>query len=159
VRKIGAVVVLLSVVGFVPTRATAFDLTGTWLGKVSCSGVLAGHKRILKRSPSTLLISQSGGLHVSADGIFYNGGDIADPVRPSRGELAVIRCGTSPNLSGGDFGGEFGRLKVTTNPLKGTGSLRGTSLRTDVILASSVYTCRWSYKRVNTDPPALDSCP
>lgn len=156
-RKTWVVVVLLS--ALTPLPASAFDLTGTWSGRVSCSGVLAGRKQMIKRAPSTLLIQQSAGVHISADGIFYNANDIADLTRPTRGELAVVRCGTSSNLSGGEFGGEFGRFKVSTNPAKGTGSLRGTSIRTDIVLASTVYTCKWSYKRTSLSVPPLDGCP
>ena len=141
------------------TSAAAFDLTGVWQGKISCSGILEGHPRKVSKSPSTMFINESDGLRISVDGIGYNGKEIPSLTKPTRGEVALIRCGSSPTLSGGEFSGEFGRMKVATKPDKGTGAFRGLSLRTDVVLASSVYTCRWSYKRVSTSAPTLESCP
>jgi hypothetical protein len=140
-----------------PMRASAFDLTGQWIGKMTCKGILAGEKASLTSKPSTLLIDQSAGLQLSVDGVFYKGEEFPDPSHPTRGQVSVIRCGT--NTEGADFGGALGRLKVITNPEKRTGSLGGTSFRTDVLLASSVYTCRWAYKRVSTEPPSLEGCP
>ncbi len=140
-----------------PVRASAFDLTGQWIGKMTCKGVLAGEKTSLTRAPSTLLIEQSAGLQLSVDGVFYKGEEFPDPSHATRGQVSVIRCGT--NTEGADFGGELGRLKVLTNPEKRTGSLSGTSFRTDVLLASSVYTCKWTYKRISTQPPSLEGCP
>jgi hypothetical protein len=140
-----------------PTPAAAFDLTGQWTGKIICRGVLAGEKASLTSAPSTLLIDQSAGLQLSADGVFYKGEEFPDPTHPTRGQVSIIRCGT--NTEGAEFGGELGRLKVITNPAKRTGSLGGTTFRTDVLIASSVYTCKWTYKRVTTAPPALEGCP
>ena len=142
---------------FVPGRGSAFDLTGEWSGKLICKGILGSAKASLTRVPSTLLIDQSAGLQLSVDGVFYKGEEFPDATHPTRGQLSVIRCGT--NTEGADFGGELGRLKVITNPQKRTGSLGGTSFRTDVLIASSVYTCKWTYKRVSTAPPALQGCP
>jgi len=147
-------VVLLTVM---PVRAPAFDLTGQWVGKMTCKGILAGEKASLTRAPSTLLIAQSAGLQLSVDGVFYKGEEFPDLSHPTRGQVSLIRCGT--NTEGADFGGELGRLKAITKPEKRTGSLSGTSFRTDVLLASSVYTCKWAYKRVSTDPPVLEGCP
>ena len=146
-------------VALVPVPASAFDLTGRWVGRISCSGLLEGQPRRIQNAPSTMLVNDRDGLRITVDGIGYNGEEIPSPTRPTRGEAAVIRCGSSPTLSGGEFGGEFGRMKVSTAPEKGTGSFRGTSIRTDIVLASTVYTCRWSYKRVTTEVPPLESCP
>jgi len=149
-------VVAIGVV-LLPRAAGAFDLTGTWVGKLSCRGNLVGKKDNVSAAPSTLLVTQNAGFLLSADGIFYAADAIADPAKPTRGEIAIIRCGTT--AQSGEFGGEIGRMKVSTNPAKGTGTLSGTSYRTDVLVASSVYTCRWSYKRISTTPPPLSPCP
>jgi len=138
-------------------RAIAFDLTGQWSGRLTCKGIVGAQKRTFTTAPSTLLITESPVLEISADGVFYNGEEFPDPSHPSRGEIAIIRCGTTSSF--GEFGGEFGRLRVSVNPAKGSGSLGGMSLRTDVVVASSVYTCRWAYKRVSTQQPVLESCP
>ena len=152
--------VTVAVVWLSSTTAAALELAGVWEGKMSCKGILEGHPRKVTKSPSTMFINETaGGLHLSVDGIGYNGKEIPSLTKPTRGEVALIRCGSSPTLSGGEFSGEFARIKVATKPEKGTGSFKGTSLRTDVVLASSVYTCRWSYKRVSTSAPTLESCP
>jgi len=49
----------------VATSAAAFELTGVWQGKISCSGILEGHPRKVVKSPSTMLVNESDGLHIS----------------------------------------------------------------------------------------------
>jgi hypothetical protein len=49
-------------------------------------------------------------------------------------------------------------MKVTTNASKGTGSLSGTSLKASVLIARSVFTCRWAFKRISAAPVVLEGC-
>ena len=151
----GVVVALLGLVIAAPD-ARAFDLTGTWVGKIACRGRLNGNRDVLTIKPSTLLVSELPTLRLSADGLFYTAIEFPDISDPRRGEVALIRCDTSPVRSGGEFGGEFGRMKVKARPDTGAGTITGTTLRATVAPASTIYTCHWAYKRVDTADPGLD---
>ena len=138
-------------------RAEAFNINGTWAGKISCKGIFDGAPKTLTLSP-TLLIDDSGELQLAVDGVHYAGLAFFDPAHPDKGDLAIVRCDTSSTRSGGEFGGEFGRLKVSTKPAKGTGSLSGSTYRASVLFSTSVYTCKWSFKRMGADHPMLAGC-
>jgi hypothetical protein len=154
-------VVMAVVVGIIGTAfaatAAAFDLNGTWAGKITCKGIVDGARASVTYSP-TLLIDDGATLQLAADGIHYSAAEYPNPLNADKGEIAVIRCDTSSTRSGAEFGGEFGRLKVTTKPDKGTGSITGTSLKAAVLLQQSVYTCHWSFKRLTVARPPLDGC-
>jgi hypothetical protein len=136
----------------------AFDLGGTWAGKVSCRGVFEGAPQTVS-STRTLLVEDGGStLELAVDGSHYSAVPYPNPEHPEKGELAVIRCDTNSSRSGGEFGGEFGRMKVATKAIKGTGSLGGTSFKASVLIARSLYTCKWSFKRVSVEHVALDGC-
>lgn len=154
-RSIGAVVVATCIGAAAP--AAAFDLGGTWAGKISCQGVFNGASQSLTLTP-TLLIDGSSSFDLAVDGVHYTAVPYPAAGKPDKGEIAVVQCGTSATVSGGEFGGEFGRMKVATNPVKGTGSLSGTSFRASELFAASLYTCRWSFKRVSAAPVAVGGC-
>jgi len=137
--------------------AAAFDIRGTWTGSVNCKGIFNGAPQSVTSS-STLLIDNNGELELAIDAFHYSGLAIFDPAKPDKGNLAIIRCDTNATRSSGEFGGELGRLKVSTRPAKGTGSISGTSYRFSVLLADSLFTCRWSFKRTSTDHPTLAGC-
>jgi hypothetical protein len=137
--------------------AAAFDLDGTWAGKVTCRGRFNGAPQTMT-STSTLLVEDDGSsLELAVDGVHYSGASYPLPARPDKGEVAVIRCDTNSTRSA-DFGGEFGRLKVGTSASKGTGSLSGTSFKASVLIARSVFTCHWAFKRISIVPVALEGC-
>jgi hypothetical protein len=135
--------------------AWAFDLNGTWAGKITCRGIFDGERRTVASTP-TLLVDDGASLQLAADGIHYAAVAYPDPTHPDKGEIAIIRCDTSSTRSGGEFGGEFGRLKVSTRSTKG--SLSGTTFKAGVLLARSLYTCRWRFKRTTIERPPLDDC-
>jgi hypothetical protein len=137
----------------------AFDLNGTWAGKITCKGVFNGAPQTLSLTPTLFIDDLGTSLALAADGIHYTAVPYPSPGHPEKGEIALIRCDTSSTVSGGEFGGEFGRLKVGTKQGKGTGSLGGTSFRASVLIASSLSTCHWAFKRVTVSRPALDGCP
>jgi len=159
VMAVLAASVLGSVLGNVlaPDPAAAFDIHGTWTGSVTCKGIFDGAPQTISSS-STLLIDDNGTLQLAIDAFHYSGLAFFDPAKPDKGELVVIRCDTNGNRTSAEFGGEFGRLKVSTKPSKGTGSISGTSYRASILIADSVYTCKWSYKRLNTNHPGLGGC-
>jgi len=135
--------------------AAAFDLSGTWTGKVTCRGTFDGAPQ---GTTSTLLVDAGGStLDLAVDGLHFSAASYPAAGKPQKGEIAVIRCDTNSTRSA-DFGGEFGRLRIVTNPSKGTGSIAGTSFKASVLLARSVYTCHWAFKRISTAPVTLQGC-
>jgi hypothetical protein len=159
VRRLAAVLSLgVLVFAALPTASGAFDLTGTWVGRWSCQG-FEGVPFKSSRKPSILLISQTGNsLAASIDGAFaYNGGAIPDVRAPNtRGEVALLQCATdSLPHQGGES--EILRAKVNVDPQQGSGSFKGLAvLESDF---PDVLTCKYSYKRVDTDDPGLSACP
>lgn len=138
--------------------AAAFDLDGTWSGKIACKGIFDGERQSVTLTP-TLVINDGAALFLAADGSHYTGFPYPTPTKPEKGEIAIIRCDTSPHPTGAEFGGEFGRLKVTTKDSKGTGSISGTTYKVSTLIAPSLYTCKWSFKRTTTQRPTIDGCP
>jgi hypothetical protein len=142
--------------------ALAFDVTGTWEGTYKCKGVFDGLK---DKYEDALVanITQTGtavGADITFDGdlFSYNGLAIANAAKPDKGDLTVVICGSDDDLSTGEFD-EFGRLTVTTKPLKGTGSIKGTSYYSTTGPVQ-VYTCKWKLKRTSTvNPNTAVSCP
>ena len=71
--------------------AAAFDLSGTWTGKVTCKGTFDGTPQATT-STSTLLIEDGGStLDLAVDGVHYSGASYPAPGRPQKGQIAVIR--------------------------------------------------------------------
>jgi hypothetical protein len=150
---------LLAAVG-VASRASAFDLTGSWEGRWSCQGY-DGAKFRSGNSRSTLLITQNGNtLAVDMDGgsYFYNGGAIPDGSSPTtKGEIVLAQCGTNNLPLAGADDGEILRAKVTADAEKETGSIKGLSILESAI--PDVLTCQYSYKRSSTANPGVAACP
>jgi len=144
-------------VALVTGSASAFDINGTWEGKITCKGIFDGAPQTLTVAP-TVYVDDSSVLQIAVDGLHFSALAFFDPAKPDKGQLAIIRCDTNGIRSSGEFGGEFGRLKVSTKPSKGTGSISGTSYRASVLFVNSVYTCKWSLKRQTTDHPTLGAC-
>jgi hypothetical protein len=156
--RVGATVALLGAgVALVTGSASAFDINGTWEGKITCKGIFDGAPQTLNLVP-TVYIDDSSVLQIAVDGLHFSAVAFFNPDKPDKGELAIIRCDTNGIRSSGEFGGEFGRLKVSTKAGKQTGSISGTSYRASVLVVNSVYTCKWSLKRSTIDHPTLGSC-
>ena len=136
--------------------AAAFDINGTWAGKISCKGIFDGEPQTLTTTP-TVYVDDTSVLQIAVDGLHFSALAFFDPAKPDKGEIAVVRCDTTGIRSSDSFGGEFGRLKVSTKAGK-TGSISGTTFRASVLLADSLYTCKWSLKRTTTDHPILSGC-
>jgi len=154
-RAFVAAAVCLAVVA---APAAAFDLNGTWSGKISCKGIFDSAPQTIALTPTVLIEDDGSLVKIGVSGVHYNGVPFPTPGQEEKGELAIIRCDTSSTRSGGEFGGEFGRMKVTTNPRKGTASLSGMSFEAATLIAPSLDTCRWSLKRISTAPVSLDNC-
>jgi hypothetical protein len=144
-------------IALAPGPAAAFDIDGTWAGKISCKGIFNGAPQTLTTTP-TVYVDDSSVLQIAVDGLHFSALAFFDPAKPDKGEIAVIRCDTTGIRSSDNFGGEFGRLKVSTKAGKVDGSISGTTFRASVLLANSLYTCKWSLKRTTTDHPILAGC-
>jgi hypothetical protein len=138
---------------WVATGAGALDLNGTWEGKWTCDG-FNGSKVKPSLTGSVLLVN---GFNVDRDGgTLYQEVIIPDVNDPDRkGEALMVLCTTEPNPTN-SLPGEMIRFKAKVDPVKGTGTLRGTSTYDDGM--STVFTCKYTYKRVDPTPPGVSLC-
>jgi hypothetical protein len=145
----------LALVASVAPGAGAFDLTGHWIGKWKCKG-FDGSKFTGNQKPSPLEVTQSGNsLAASIDGFSYNGTPVTSVTNPDRGEVVLLACPTA-NTLGGDEAEIFrGAVKTKSGTFKAT--IKGTSIFADDAPESG--TCKYSYKRVDTDDPGITPCP
>jgi len=137
--------------------ARAFDLTGTWIGKWSCKG-FDGAKFTSANKTSTLKITQSGNV-IAADldnGDFhYNGGMIADGVKPEKGEAVFVSCSTdNVPLAGGES--EIIRAAVKTKLGTFKASFKGLSIFESNF--GDTGTCKYTFKRRDTIDPNVLGC-
>jgi hypothetical protein len=157
-------IVLLSTIG---TPAYAFDLTGNWVGKYTCKG-FDGTKFTGGNKTSTLAITQTGNTiaaNIDAafpapDGDFrYNGFAIPDSKSPdTKGEVVILGChlaNTAASAAVGD--GELMRGSVKTKAGTFKATFKSTSIFQDDF--PDVGTCKYSYKRVDTNDPGVAACP
>jgi len=142
--------------------ARAYDLSGTWEGKWSCSGFDGGRFKIVQKL-SPLLISQTGDT-LAGDfdgGWVYNGRVIADPNKLEKGELILMYCATDNRPGVGDEA-EIIRAKVKTKLGADKASFSGLSIYEGTFEGFfEVGTCKYSYKRISaaTPNPAIAPCP
>ncbi|MCC6766366.1 MAG: hypothetical protein IT293_17030 [Deltaproteobacteria bacterium] len=146
-----------------PARAAflAYDLNGTWAGKITCKAFVAGVQEKVVLTP-TMRISQFGqSMGVELDfGLgsrLYAGLANPDAKKPERkGETALIRCGTDNQL-GITTPDEIGRMSASAKPGKVKASLKGLSFYSD---GGTHGTCKWSWKRIDTNDAGLPTeCP
>lgn len=144
------------------TRARAFDLTGHWVGAWTCKG-FDDTKFNDQNKASTLDITQTGNtIHAAFEKLFlYTGAAIPDPAKPEKGEVVLADCHTNAVLGTEDGNSEIIRAPVATKPGSAKASFKGLSiLENDVVpFGEQVQTCKYSYKRIDTDDPAVGSCP
>ena len=144
------------------SSARAFELDGHWSGTYKCKGSANGEKDSYEDTLEAD-ITQTGtavGASISFSGTVYsyNGLAVADAAKPDKGDLMLTICGTDDDLGSGEFD-ELGRLKVTTKPTKGSGSISGISLYS-ANNPPDAYTCKWKLKRTSTSAPTVPtSCP
>jgi len=138
--------------------AAAFDLTGHWEGKWSCTVFDSGAKDKDGNSESTFDVTSLGNNTFGAridDNLNYRGIEIPNATKPEKGELAIAHCGGNDDLTTQPFA-ELGRWKVTTKAEKGT--ISGITIWSND--STHVATCKYKYKRSNTANPNLTyTCP
>jgi hypothetical protein len=140
-------------------HAAAFEASGIWIGKRTCTGFGTDHGKITtKNLGSTLSIFQSDRYAaIELDGFLsFSAIAIEDTAKPKNGHLGVVQCGSSDTFI--PFGvHELGRLTIATKP-NGKGSIRGTSIEAASFFGDSVLTCKWSYKRFQVSFPNVPIC-
>lgn len=142
-------------------------LSGTWEGKMVCSGTASGiGKTKFKFDKVRLLISQIGDtisiereIENSFDTTYpdYTGFVIADlNKRTQKGQAAVSHCKSSNNISGAYS--ELTTLSVTVDRVKIKGTLKGKSIYTipaSMSQALEIGECKWQFKLIDTIDPGL----
>jgi len=152
-----------ALLGLGPRVATGqdFTVTGTWTGSISCKSFTAGLKETTKVAP-VMTVSQVGNeVGVQLDfggGVFerYTGLANPDGKKPeTKGELALIRCGTDDVLGSEQSFDEIGRFTVATKaPPAVKASLKGTTV---TARPESVGTCKWKWTRTDVADPGLST--
>jgi len=146
--------------GMVVSRASAFDLTGTWQGKQVCKILTADGKREVQVfRKDVITITQVAGevrtlMTSTASGpLLYTGLGFTEAADPDKGDVAFRLCGLSDDPA---TKGELGRAKVRTQPSRSRGKFKATSIFTT---ADEVDTCTWNYHRTSADDPGVPACP
>lgn len=153
----------VAVAGLVPRVALAqsFTATGSWTGSITCKSFDGGVKTTTKTTP-VMTVSQVGTqVGVRLD---FGGGDVAhftglanpDGKKPeTKGEVALIRCGTDDIRGSEPSSDELGRFTVATKaPPAVKASFKGTTV---VAGAESVSTCTWKWTRTDVADPGLST--
>lgn len=141
----------LAVIG--AARASALDLTGTWVGKYTCTEYDGSRSKLTVKDDELRITQQGDALAVDSENAF-RGVAIAHAGKPeTRGEIKLVRCGTDNVVSNG--GDELGRFTVKIDREKGKGKLKGTALYT---FPGGVGTCKLRYKLASTENPGATGC-
>jgi hypothetical protein len=151
------------------TSARAFDLTGHWVGKYSCKGFAAPftsdgklvNKFTTGSDPSTLVITQNGATFGAiidpGNGTFrYNAFAMTGVKDANNGEVVFLGCSTGNTLPPASTGAEILRASVKTKAGTFKASFKGISIFADDF--PEVETCKYTYKRVDTNDPGVDVC-
>lgn len=142
--------------------AVALDLTGTWSGKVACTG-FDGAKFAFQMGNQTLKISQTGNrlsMRWLDEGNPFNdyvGYVIEDKKQPAaKGGAAVTACTNSTNLMSGFS--EIANLNVKRVQNKGT--LAGMSIYASNLYGLEVNQCKWTFTLIDPSNPNVPAnCP
>lgn len=158
-------VMAAALLGLGPRVATGQDVTvtGSWTGTISCKSLSGGLKETTKVAPA-MTVSQIGtevGVRLDFGGgvvAHYTGLANPDGKKPeTKGEVALIRCGTDDVLGSEESFDEIGRFAVVTKaPPTVKASLKGTTV---AARPESVGTCTWKWTRTGVaDPGVSTSC-
>ncbi len=161
VRRMWAVVLAAPLLGVAPRIALGqdFSVTGAWTGSITCKSSNAGVKETTKTAP-LMTVSQIGtevGVRLDFGGgvvEHYTGLANADGKKPeTKGEVALIHCGTDDILAGEISFDELGRFTVATKaPPAVKASFKGTTF---TARPESVGTCKWKWTRTDVANPGV----
>ena len=151
-----------ALVGVGPQVATGqtFDLTGTWTGSITCKLVSGGVKGKVTATPVLTLTqigTQIGGrLDFGGSVVHYTGLANPDGKKPeTKGEVALIRCGTDDLPASELSADELGRLTAATKALPAVKAKpRGTTVLTE---PERIGTCSWKWTRTAAGNPGLST--
>ncbi|MBI3768108.1 MAG: hypothetical protein HY271_06370 [Deltaproteobacteria bacterium] len=88
----------------------------------------------------------------------YNASAVPDAKKPNeKGEVALLGCHLGNTLPVAPFDGELVRASVKTKLGSSKATFKGTSFFADNF--PDVGTCKYSYKRVDTNDPGVGACP
>jgi len=134
--------------------AAALDITGTWLGKYTCTEYDGTVTKFTVKG-DVMAITQTGDVFAVDSLSQFSGVSIADAKKPlSKGEVKISNCNTDASISNG--GDEIARLKAKVDRTKGKGKLKGSSIYTG---PGWFGVCKWSYKLTSTTDPGATGCP
>lgn len=144
----------LAALALAASPAAALDLTGTWVGKFTCTEY-DGETSKFTVTDDEMRITQTGDSFAVDSLNEFSGASIPDARSPDRkGEAKMAKCSTDNLASNG--GDEIARLKVSIDREKGKGKLKGVSVYT---FQGGVGSCKWSYKLTNPENPNVPGCP
>jgi hypothetical protein len=153
----GVSVALVLAAGLVGAASVeALDLTGTWQGQISCSGLTGAGDRDRFRVPNPVEITQVGdAIRVRDAGanLLYAGRVIEASSNPDAGIAMFVGCPTDNTLPPDS---ELVHARVTVTPARGKLTATGPFHDAD---NGGFFLCRWSYTRVDTVDPAVPACP
>ncbi len=142
--------------------AEAFDVDGAWRGIMRCQEWTPDARKRRFSIKGLLRISHEGGaigmrLHTDQFVRDYAGMTVFDVRRPrSHGEAAFAACGTD-DAPAEPSRGEFGRLRVLADRVRGRGILRGETIYT--VDSDTIGKCRWVFKwETSIDPGVPLDC-
>lgn len=163
VPRIRVVILAASILGVGPRIAAGqdFSVIGTWTGSLTCKSFAGGVKTTTKTTP-VMTVSQVGtqvGVQLDSGGgnvERYTGLANPDGKKPeTKGEVALIRCGTDDIRGPEASSDEIGRFTVATKaPPAVKASFKGTTV---VARAESVSTCTWKWTRTDAADPGLST--
>jgi hypothetical protein len=144
----------------VPPPAHALDLTGTWEGSITCTGLAADGERDRYRVLPAVEITQTGAdtfnLRETGADLFYFGRAIAKASNPDAGVATYVGCPTDASLPPDS---EMVHVKVSADPDPASvaGTLRGSGPFVDAD-TDGLYSCKWTYRRVSKADPGVPAC-
>lgn len=142
--------------------AQLFDVTGRWVGKLTCKTASAGTKSSTVATPTLAITQADAAVGMELD---YGGGTVerytglANPDGKkalTKGEIGIIRCGTD-SVAANAPADEIGRLSAST---KAAPAVKATLKGQSVFSAPpSIGTCTWKWTRTDlADPGVATSC-
>ncbi|MCA9511262.1 MAG: hypothetical protein KC560_11210 [Myxococcales bacterium] len=145
----------LALVCALAAPSAASDLTGTWAGRLRCTGLDAAGARVSTRVDSTLEVSQSGNaIAVLVDGALLYEGAVTDAANApgAKGMAALEGCQNDgdPNAIAEMASADF-RLSARTP--------RGRLSLDLVSREDGVRECKGTYSRQDAADPGVAACP
>jgi hypothetical protein len=148
--------------------AVFLDVAGTWTGTIVCKGIFEGVKDKFTLDP-VMRITQNGlrlGVLLDYGANTEQYAAILNPDEKkfdSKGEAAIIYCGTDDQVGIPPDFDELGRVSVSAKPGKVKASFKAVTIFTDYDTPGPLregYTCKYKYTRTDTNlAGGVTQCP